>query len=52
MVSGTGKVSTDKVKAVFIFNVIGGWNDLRNKTDVSVLRPGDPEWHTLKPVTL
>ena len=41
-----------KVKAVFIFNVIGGWNDLRNKTDVSVLRPGDPEWHTLKPVTL
>ncbi len=41
-----------KVKAVFIFNVIGGWNDLRNKTDVSVLRPGDPEWHTLRPVEL
>ena len=41
-----------EVKAVFIFNVIGGWNDLRNKTDVSILRSGDDEWRTIKPITL
>ena len=37
-----------KAKAVFIFNVIGGWNDLRNKTDISILREGDDEWRTVK----
>ena len=39
-----------KVKAVFIFNVKGGWNPLRNKTDVSVLVPGSKEWKTIKPL--
>ena len=41
-----------KVKAVFIFNIVGGWNDLRNKTDVNVRRPGESDWHSLKPVQL
>ena len=40
------------VKAVFIFNVVGGWNDLRNKTDVALLRPGETEWSKVKPITL
>ena len=38
------------VKALFIYNVVGGWNDLRNKTDISVLRPGETEWKTIKPL--
>ena len=41
-----------KAKAVFIFNVKGGWNNLRNKTDIMMLRPGDPEWHSLKAIEL
>ena len=41
-----------KAKAVFIFNVIGGWNDLRNKTDIALLRPGEEEWSSVKPITL
>ncbi len=41
-----------KVKAVFIFNVVGGWNDLRNKTDVAIRRAGEEEWRTIKPISL
>ena len=27
-------------KAIFIFNVLGGWNPLSNKTDINILKPG------------
>ena len=36
------------IKVLFIFNVIGGWNDLRSKTDVLIRRTGEDEWKTLK----
>ena len=38
------------VRALFIYNVIGGWNNLRGKSDISVLRPGETEWRTVRPI--
>ena len=32
------------VKVIFIFNVIGGWNSLHNKTDVLVRKAGEAQW--------
>ena len=35
------------VKVVYIYNVIGGWNSIRNKTDVQVRRAGTEKWRKL-----
>ncbi|MBO4565973.1 MAG: family 20 glycosylhydrolase [Bacteroidales bacterium] len=38
---------THKVKALFIYNVIGGWNNLRGKTDVNIM-PAGGDWKKIK----
>ena len=32
------------VQVIYLFNVIGGWNSLRNKTDVLLRKEGDEKW--------
>ena len=39
-----------KVKVGFIYNVVGGWNSIRNKTDVLMRRGGDDKWKPI-PIT-
>lgn len=36
------------VKVVFIYNVVGGWNSIRNKTDVLVRRRSDDKFSSIK----
>ena len=36
------------VRVLFIFNIKGGWNPLRNKTEVYMLKPGASEWKSIK----
>jgi hexosaminidase len=40
-----------KVRAVFVFNILGGWNTLKNKTDVQIRKSGDDEWKYIKPLS-
>ena len=37
------------IKVIYIFNTLGGWNSLRNRTDVQIRKEGATEW---KPVQL
>ncbi len=39
---------THRFRLIYIFNVIGGWNSLRNKTDISIRREGDEKWKNIK----
>ena len=36
------------VKVVYIYNVIGGWNSIRNKTDVQIMRAGSGKWRKIE----
>ena len=36
-----------KVKVGFIYNVVGGWNSLRNKPDVLIRKKGDEKWTSI-----
>lgn len=35
------------VKIVYIYNVIGGWNSIRNKTDVQMTKSGTDNWRRI-----
>jgi hexosaminidase len=35
------------VKVVYIYNVIGGWNSIRNKTDVQMTKSGTDKWRRI-----
>ena len=35
------------VKIVYIYNVIGGWNSIRNKTDVQMMKAGTDNWRRI-----
>ena len=39
---------THSVEVLFIYNVLGGWNSLRGKTEVYVLPPGKEEWKAIE----
>ncbi len=39
---------THSVRVLYIFNVKGGWNPLRNKSDVQIRKSGDTEWKCIK----
>lgn len=39
---------THSVQVFFLYNVMGGWNSLRGKTDVLVRYPGSDEWKSLE----
>ena len=36
------------VKVVYIYNVIGGWNSIRNKTDVKIRKAGTEDWKSIE----
>lgn len=36
------------VKVVYIYNVIGGWNSIRNKTDVQIMKAGSGKWRKIE----
>ena len=36
------------VKVIYIYNVIGGWNSIRNKTDVQIRKAGSGEWRIME----
>ena len=42
---------THSVRVLYIFNVKGGWNPLRNKSDVQIRKSGDTEWKYIKTLT-
>ena len=35
-------------RMLYIFNIKGGWNPLRNKSDISIRKAGDSEWKNIK----
>ena len=35
-------------RMLFIFNIKGGWNPLRNKSDISIRKQGDSEWKSIR----
>lgn len=35
-------------RMLYIFNIKGGWNPLRNKSDISIRKAGDSEWKSIK----
>ena len=35
-------------RMLYIFNIKGGWNPLRNKSDIYIRRSGDTEWKNIK----
>ena len=35
-------------KMLYIFNIVGGWNPLRNKSDIFLRKPADTEWKNIK----
>ena len=37
-----------RVKILYIYNVTGGWNSIRNKTDVEIRRQGSEKWRKLE----
>ena len=39
-----------KIKALFIYNVLGGWNTISNKTDIMVKAPGAEKAEAMKPI--
>ena len=39
---------THHVKVIYIYNVIGGWNSIRNKTDVQMRRSGSEKWRKME----
>ena len=36
------------VRVLYIFNIKGGWNPLRNKSEVYILGPGAKEWKSIR----
>ena len=38
------------VRVIYLYNVIGGWNSIRNKTDVQIRKAGSGEWHRIRPL--
>ena len=40
------------VHLLYIFNIKGGWNPLRNKSEVSMRKPGSEEWKPIKIIEL
>ena len=36
------------VQVIFIYNVLGGWNSLRNKTDVEIRQSGTEKWRKIE----
>ena len=38
------------VRVIYLYNVIGGWNSIRNKTDVQIRKSGSGEWHRIRPL--
>ena len=41
------KAGVHSVKIVYIYNVIGGWNSIRNKTDVQMTKTGTDKWRRI-----
>ena len=37
-----------QVKVVYIYNVVGGWNSIRNKTDVQMRKAGSEKWRAIE----
>lgn len=35
-------------RMLYIFNIKGGWNPLRNKSDISIRKAGESEWKNIK----
>ena len=35
-------------RMLYIFNVVGGWNPLRNRSDILIRKEGDSEWKNVK----
>ena len=36
------------VKVVYLYNVIGGWNSLRNRTEVEIRKTGTEKWRKIE----
>jgi hexosaminidase len=36
------------VQVIYIYNVVGGWNSIRNKTDVQMRKEGSEKWRKIE----